>query len=330
MADQARGSSFDLKLNLLKEGCSFSFFQAIRLLSLLNSKRTTESENITIRPELSLGFPASDIAHIEEISGEMPNFLITATFLGLYGTSSPLPTFYTEDLFREAGEDESITRDFIDIINHRLYSLFFRCLTKYRLFFQVVEQENPSYLERLFCLLGLGEEKMRKQIPGAYQLIRYAGLFTHFPRSALGLKTLLQDYLGHIPIEIIQNRSRRLSIPEDQRMCLGVSSVSLGEESYIGQEIEDRMGAFRIKIGPVNQDQFHALLPGNDDFKKLTFLIRLYLTEPLEYDIDLFLDGEVKTTCLGSPKWSSLGLDTWTFSGDYAGEMRAIFYPQNN
>jgi type VI secretion system protein ImpH len=338
MASQIRGPSFDLKLNLLKEGYSFSFFQVIRLIRLFSrcdipaeEEQTTKNEKIKIRPELSLAFPASDIARVEELPGDIPSFMVTATFMGLYGVSSPLPTFYTEDLFIEAAEDETVARDFIDIISHRLYLLFFSCLNKYSQFLQVVEERDFQNLERLFCLLGIGEKELRKEVPEAYGLIRYMGLFTQFPRSSLGLKTLLQDAFKGIPIEIIPCLLRWLKIPEDQRMYLGVSGVTLGEDSFLGEEIEDRMGAFRLQIGPVNQDQFHALLPGTKDFKRLSFLIKFYLTEPLEYDVDMTLtEGEIKTVCLGGPKWWRLGLDTWTFSGEYPGEIKANFYPQNN
>lgn len=337
MAGQIGGPSFNLKLHLLKEGHTFSFFQVIRLLRLLNreaaqseAQRPIEDEHIRIRPDLSLAFPASDIARVEELPGEASSFLVTATFLGLYGTSSPLPTFYTEDLLDEKAEDKSITRDFIDIIHHRLFLLFFQCWTKYRQFLQVVEEDNHHYLDRLFCLLGLGEKKLREGIPEPYGLIRYAGLFTQFPRSAAGLKTLLCDALGGIPVEIVPCRTRRIMIPHDQRMLLGVSGVSLGEDSFVGEEIEDRMGAFRIRVGPLNQDQFHALLPGNDSYDKLSFLTRFYLTEPLEYDLELIASGaEVRTVCLGASRCSRLGLDTWIFSGDYCGEARAVFHPES-
>lgn len=328
MAGQDRRSSFDLKLNLLKEGHSFSYFQVIRLIRLF-LRDADKIMNMRIRPELSLTFPSSDISRVEELPGEQSSFLVTAAFLGLYGVSSPLPTFYTEDLLREAAEDESIMRDFIDIINHRLYELFFHCLTKYHQFFQVVEEERPQYLQRLYCLLGIGEKELRDEVPGPYGLLRYIGLFSQFPRSALGLKTLLRDAFHGIPLEIIPCCSRKLSIPEDQRMYLGISGISLGENSCLGQEIEDRMNAFRIKIGPVNQTLFQGLLPGNRDFKKLSFLTRFYLTDPLDYDLDLTLsEGEVHTTILSGRNWSKLGLDTWVFSGDnYPDEARAVFYP---
>jgi len=116
MGDQNRGSTPNLnsnyktglKIELLKHGHEFSFFQAIRLLRLINpsgseSQAFSEScDHISVVPHLSLGFPASDLEKIEELEGNHPpRYKITANFLGLYGSSSPLPTWYTEELLEE-------------------------------------------------------------------------------------------------------------------------------------------------------------------------------------------------------------------------------------
>jgi type VI secretion system protein ImpH len=180
-----------LKQELLREGHAFSFFQVIRLLRLfaMHASGTQKSpsdfrEKLRIRPNLSMAFPASDVESIEQFGDpEDPNFLITANFLGLYGSASPLPTFYTEDLIDEAAEDESVSRDFIDIVNQRIFSLLFECWGKYRQTLQVVEEKNAAHLERLLCLLGIGEKSFRKDIPEPHRLLRYIGLFTQFPHS---------------------------------------------------------------------------------------------------------------------------------------------------
>ena len=335
MAGQGWGSPADIRFDLLKNGHAYSFFQVIRLLRLLCGGPEKPKEegrkrgNIRVRPDLSLGFPAADIAKVEERGIEGSGFRVTATFLGLYGTSSPLPTFYTEDLLEEASEDQSATRDFLDVINDRLYDLLFRCWGKYRMFQQVAEEGNPRDLEKLFCLVGLGEEGLRDDAPEPYSLLRYAGLFSQFPRSALGLETLLQDALGGIPVEVVPCLVRNVKIPSDQRFSLGSSGCTLGEDGFLGEEIEDRMGKFRLRFGPLPIERFRSLLPGNPDHGRLAFLARLYLVDPLEYDIELLLmEGDARTVCLGAPKWSTLGWDTWTFSGDSLGEMNAVFPPQ--
>jgi type VI secretion system protein ImpH len=336
MATQGGRSSFDLKLDLLKEGHGFSFFQAMRLLRLFvpSSKGRSgagfnDLEHIRVRPKLSLAFPPADVDSIEESEGEEPQFLVTVTPLGLYGASSPLPTFYTEDLLEEASEDESVTREFIDTINHRLFFLLFRCWTKYRQFIQVVEEKNPQHLERLFSLVGFGEEALRQDVPDAYGLLRYVGLFTQFPRSGAGLQALLQDAFGNVPVAVEPCVLRKARIPVDQRLMLGESGGALGVDSYIGEEMEDRMGKFRLRIGPLDRHQFQRLLPGGGGCEKLVFLTKCYITDPLEYDVELTLaEGEARGVCLGQPEWSRLGWDTWVFADEPIGEVKATLFPE--
>jgi type VI secretion system protein ImpH len=330
MAGQDGGSSVNLKLDLLKEGHTFSFFQVMRLLRFFGGRLprskdapSVDNEHTRIRPELSFAFPPADVSGIKQSESDPPDYLVTATFLGLYGTSSPLPAFYTEDLMDEAREDESVTRDFMDIIGHRLYVLLFRCWTKYRQFVQVAEERNHDDLQRLFSLIGLGEREFRRDIPDVYGLIRYIGLLTQFPRSALGLKTMLQDALADVPVNVEPCILRKAKIPPDQRLCLGESGCTLATDSFIGEQIDDRMGKFRLVMGPLKSQAFQQLLPGTPDCEKAAFLTRFYLTDPLEYDMELILaEKEAQCTCLGASEWSRLGWDTWCFSGSHLGEVR--------
>jgi type VI secretion system protein ImpH len=336
MAGQNRESSFTLKADLLGRSHEFSFFQVIRLLRIFGGgiERYEDAggieKNIRIRPDLSLSFPASDIASIEE-ADDTGRFLVTTTFLGLYGSSSPLPTFYTEDLMDEARDDMTVTRDFIDIINHRLFLMLFHCWTKYRQFIQVIEEQNPSDLERLFCLIGLGEKEFREPVSETYPLIRYAGLLTQFPRSALGLETLLKDVLTGTAVEVIPCIRRKVKISQDQRLFLGTAQCALGESTILGEEIDDRMGKFRIQIGPLSSVRFQELLPGTPAYRRMHFLTQFYISEPLEFDFALILgEREAKTACLGSPQWSRLGWDTWTFSSDQINEVKVSFPSYQN
>jgi len=338
MASENRGSSADLKSDLVSKGHAFSFFQVIRLLRLLGQHTAAESESDTgakepvwIRPELSMAFPPSDVARVEELPGETSRFRVTTRFLGLYGVSSPLPTFYTEDLVGEASEDETVTREFLDVVNQRIFQLFYDCWSKYREYLQVAEAKDEAYLERLFCLLGLGEKEFRKNLPQAESLIRYVGLLTQFPRSALGLRALLQDALGGIPVEIIPCVPRKMKLPSDQRLGLGGPRGRLGDDTVVGEEIEDRMGKFRVRLGPLTGDQFQSFLPDQAGHRRFVFLTRFYLNDPLEFDLELLVDaGDVQGASLGVPSWSHLGWDSWIFSGEIEGLVSARLTPSQN
>lgn len=341
MAGTDRGTSsdlkLDLKLSLLKEGESFSFFQAIRLLRLYldepakdTGQDVYEHKQLRVVPHLSLGFPASDIESIAETTdqNEATGFTIQANFLSLYGSSSPLPTFYTEELISEAIDESSASRDFLDIIHQRLYLLFFQSWLKYRQFQQISEEEDSSHLERLFCLLGMGEPEFREKIENPKDLLRYTGLFSQAPRSALGLKTLLSDALN-IPVDVLCCLERKAKIPEDQRIQLGGTLVGLGSGSFLGEEIGDRMGKFRIQIGPLDEPNYRAFFPGSELYEKTLLLTDLFVSDPLDYDIEVTMEGrQAKTVCLGGEQWSGLGLDSWLFSGEETGEKRNLFHPQ--
>lgn len=335
MAGADREPSVALRHDLLREGPRYDFYQAVRIARLLCGRPVEEGDGsreriarLRIRPDLSLRFPPSDVVKVEEIDGEEPGFRFTVSFLGLYGASSPLPTFYTEDLFAEASEDSSACRDFLDIVNQRLYELLFACWAKYRAFLNVVEEGRPEDLERLFCLVGLGEPEQREGLPEPEALLRYAGLFTQHPRSALGLATLLRDALGDVPVEVVPCVRRTVTIPADQRFSLGGSACRLGVDARIGLELEDRTGKFRLRLGPVSLERYDALLPGRPLHRKAVRLVRFYLNDPLEYDMELALaDGEAATVCLGGDRLSTLGWDTWIFSGGRIGEVRAVFPP---
>lgn len=323
-----------LKLELLKEGRAFSFFQVVRLLRLIGLRSSRKpgpsfefAENLRIRPHLSLAFPSADIESIEESGDDTdPRFLITANFLGLYGSASPLPIFYTEDLIDEESEDESVSRDFIDILNQRLLSLLFECWMKYRQFLQVVEAKNSAHIDRLFCLLGLGDNAFRKDIPEPQRLLRYIGLFTQFPRSGTGLKTLLKDALSGTPVDVIPCVKRIAKIPESQTFHMGVSGCLLGVDSYLGDEIVDRMGKFRIQLGPLTREAFKRLSPGTESFNWFSSLTDLYFIEALEYDVEFILaQAQALTVRLGDVERATLGMDSWVFSFSELGEVRTRF-----
>jgi type VI secretion system protein ImpG len=332
MAESTWQSSSPLMQDLLARGHEFSFNQIMRLARIAlgadaapNFPKASGREQLRIRPELSLAFPAADVANVQRCGQNEAELLVTATFLGLYGVSSPLPTHYTEYLLEEGAADSSVSRDFLDIIHQRLYQLYFQAWSKYRLFVGVAEANNHLDRERLFCLIGLGEEELRSSLPDAWSLVRYAGLLTGFPRSAQGLLTLLRDALGMRAVEIEQCVLRKVPVPADQQMCLGLSSTRLGVDTFLRSEMPDRTGKLRIALGPLSREDFDSFLPGALRHEKLASLVRLYVNDPLELDVKLTLAaGQARPIRLGDPDGPRLGLNTWSFSGTL-GEVSAIF-----
>ena len=333
MADTSGKATSPIINDLLSRGHEFSFSQIMRIARRHFGVGGPEElpgvhwqDRVHVRPDLSLTFPAADVVRVERTGRNNADLLVTTTFLGLYGASSPLPTHYTEDLLDEAATDSSVSRDFLDILHQRLYHLYFECWNKYRFFIRLAEENNPQDLKRLYCLIGLGEKELRDSVPDARSLLRYAGLFTQAPRSASGLQTILRDALGIRNLEVEQCVLRRVPIPEEQRTRLGVANMRLGVDTILGSEVMDRMGKFRIHIGPVSAEEFGTLLPDMPRHDKLANLIRLYIVDPLDCDLKITMAaGEARPIRLGDPDGPRLGWNSWCFSGETLGEVSAVF-----
>jgi type VI secretion system protein ImpH len=341
---------FSILEDLLENPRGYSFLQGVRLLRHAHGVRGIEGartflrEQLRVRPYLSLGFPPTDLVEVKELvqddaSGDerqeggpflakheaTRRFQITATFLGLYGPSSPLPTFYTEELLDEQSEDKSVTRDFLDILNHVFFALFALADAHYSLSHQVCEELDEDVLLRLYSLVGLGSQDLIQgtiRNPGA--LLRATGLLTQFPRSAAGLRGLLADRIG-APVHIRQCEPRVAVIPEDQRCCLAHGANVLGSDAWIGSRVDDAMGKMHIVVGPLDAETFENALPGKKNHDDLLMMIRFYCTQPLEFDLEfVLLPDEAQPGRLGEQRWSRLGCDVWLASTPLP-EGRAVF-----
>lgn len=317
--------------DLIAHGYEFSFAQLLRLARhhfahTGDLHEVPWQDRVWVRPTLNLAFPAADVAQVERHRNDGSELLITTTFMGLYGPSSPLPTHYTEDLLDEASLDCSLSRGFLDLLHQRLYHLYFQCWSKYRFFIRVTEEKNPQDLKRLFCLAGIDDKNQRAMISGVESLLRYTGLFTQHPRSASGLQTLLKDALEIKTLKVEQCVLRRVPIPHDQQLRIGVLGTRLGENTVLGSEVADRMGKFRIHIGPLSREEFASLLPDTPKYEKLALLTRFYIEAPLDFDVMVTMaEGEARPIRVGDPDGQRLGYNSWCFSGDTLGETSAVF-----
>ena len=126
---------------LLKRPRAFEFYQLLHLIERLRPERAqigragpAQDEPVRLRPTLDLAFPTADLDTADwredPLDGE-GKLLLTTTFLGLYGSDSPLPTHVTEALLPEQEADQRV-RDFLVLFHHRVLSLLFRVWTKYR------------------------------------------------------------------------------------------------------------------------------------------------------------------------------------------------------
>lgn len=317
----------------------FTFFQAVRLLEAytecaqLGTEISPRGETVRFRADASLSFPVGEVQDIcspeDDDEDAKTRYQLTGTFLGLYGPSSPMPAFYTELLIKEEGagtdEDRARLREFLDIFDHRMFSFCYRALSKYRyhLLFEPGGKDPTS--QYMLSLIGRGTEGMPDNRPvDAIRTIRYSGLMTQQPKSCAGLEGILRDFFQGIDVSIEQCVGRWLHV-EDYN-DLGVRFCALGEDMIIGSRKYDRNGKFRITLGPVKFEDYMQFLPGRKKTSELHELVRLYLLDELEFDVEIWLLAEeVPTTQLGgNDPAPMLGWTTWL--GEERRENRSVVF----
>ncbi|CAE6781809.1 MAG: type VI secretion system baseplate subunit TssG [Nitrospira sp.] len=336
MAEQDRTTDHPLVEDLLRRAQDYSFFQLVTLVERLCRPRAAvggegpaEGEALRFRPELSFAFPVSDIAALEKSRMQPLRFRVTTTFLGLYGTTSPLPPFYTEDLMAQE-EGEEAVRSFLDLFHHRLLSLFYRAWVKYRYHIQFDPSGEDPFSQRMLAFLGLGAKEVAEKtgLPVS-RLLRYAGLFSQRPRSASALEGMLSDLFDGIEVRITQCTGRWVAIPPEQQSTLGRQNCALGRDCALGNRVINRQSSFRLTMGPMSHDTFVSLLPGSTGMERMEALVRLFVQDRFDADLELLMPEEgIPTFRLLSKQGDGprcrLGQTTWLPARSGNGGVRRV------
>lgn len=277
----------DPRIEALMDGArTTAYFQALLFAEeilggvRLGKDGPPRDERIRLRPSISLGCPPSDL---ESIETENKRLLFTTTFLGLYGSDSPLPNSYIDHFTRISLEPRGQrVRDYLDIFHHRLHSLLYRGWKKSRPV-STDDDDVEALYDRVLALTGYAK---RLRLGGTTPpKLAEARLRTLRCRTAGGLEALLKQRLGYT-CAVEQLCARTVGIPEAQRARLGQNNCRLGIDLVAGTTIVDR-NKIKLKIDATNYKMWLDLAPSGQDRKSLTLAMNSYLRDPVDYDIDV-------------------------------------------
>jgi type VI secretion system protein ImpH len=320
---------------LLAEPHRFSFFQAVLLLHKISPEAAEighagppAAEPVRLTVDTGMGFPECDVAGVAATNDESgPPYRLTANFLGLHGSTSPLPGFYAEDVLRDL-DNEGTLAAFLDIFHHRVLSLFYRCWLRYRHHFLFASQGADEFSRAMFALTGLGDRQLIAESGfTAVRYLRFAGLVTQKPHGAASLRGILAEYFDGVRVGIRQALGRWLPVEPQQRAKLGGPASHLGKSFIIGDRIYDRLSKFRVVIGPLDFNTYIKFLPGGIWHKALKKLVRLFCVDQLDFDIELILQaGETPSLRLDLTGNAQLGWTTGFFEARRAQKDVAVVF----
>ena len=335
MAAPGRRTDASLETALFERGYEFEFFQAARLLARIFAERKPvggtakpHEEFARFGARLSMAFPPSQIHDIVRVPDSPDPARVTVAFLGLTGTQGILPLWYTEWMIaRQAAKDHTLAA-FFDLFNHRLLSLFYRAWEKHRppVLFELSaarSQKPDPFTHSLFDLIGMGTAGLRGRMRLQDEsLLLYAGLIAQRPHSASALRGILRDYFS-APVEIDQCVGDWYELEEADRCYLApeMERNQLGEGAFLGDEVWNQQGRFRIRVGPLGFERFLDFLPDGRAMAKLVQLTRYLVGQAMAFDVQVFLRaGEVPYCRLDdegdhAPRLGWMG---WLKTGEFA------------
>lgn len=300
---------------LIDDPKSHHIFLALRILEAefddaprLGDTRRPSQDKVRLGQEPSMAFAPTTISAFRP-PGARPGVL-TNRFFGFFGPHGPLPIYMTE----YARERQSKHRDrtlvgFADMLTHRMMSLLYRAWVTGAPAVDLDRGQGTSFERHVAALAGYRADSLQQRDAMPDMAKRFfAGLLAAGPKNAEGLVSMLRSFFDfEVRCEEFIGTWLQLE-PED--LCQLGRGGRLGEDINIGSAIWTRTTKFRLIVGPLDLETYERLLPGQSSMARLADVVRNYLGDTLDYDVNLVLRGDhVPRACLDGT--TRLGQTSW-------------------
>jgi type VI secretion system protein ImpH len=283
-------------------------------------------EPIRFRADTSLAFPTASISEITPRPGHTSigepttRVEVVATFLGLVGSVSPLPSYFAEEILQTEA-DSPTARDLLDVFHHRVLSLLYRAVSRYSPAHEFSADASDRWSLRTLSLAGQDPSSSATTVP-RWRLLRWAPLLAWNRCSTWQLEAALEDVLkGELDpgasVKIEQFVGTWVAIPEAEQITLGMQHSTLGKDMVLGTRIFDLSSKIRLAIGPLR----HVTYRRFQDEARIKALIdstlALFFKDPMEPELALNLAaGNSPAMRLVAGGGCRLGVDSFLGSPD--------------
>lgn len=288
---------------LLADPQTHHIFLALRIIEAaypdaprLGESRRPREDMFRMSQEAELAFPPSTIAAITPPQDGRPGRLVQRMF-GLWGPMGPMPlhlTEYARD--RQRNQKDTTLVAFADMLTHRMFCLFYRAwaaaqpapsfdraLTGNR-----SGQPADPFEQKVAALSGHYGAAMRDRDSMPDMAKRhFVGHLAPGPRHADGLVSIVATFV-RARVTLQQFVGEWLELEANDRWELGRGG-GLGQGTSIGSRVWSHAAKFRLRIGPMRLPDFQRLMPGSPSLKRLEDLVRNYVGDTFDWDINLVL-----------------------------------------
>ncbi|MGP1254700.1 MAG: type VI secretion system baseplate subunit TssG [Kiloniellales bacterium] len=306
-------------LALLREAPhKVDFFAAGRLLECshrdrprLGASLRASDDPVRFEVPVELTFAPSTLAGLTLDARGIAHLQVR--MFGLTGPNGALPlhiTEYARD--RQRSHGDATLAAFLDVFHHRMISFFYRAWATGKAAVALDRPDADYFAPRLAALSGLGMPSLRNRdaLPDFLKL-RFTGRLAAQTRNAEGLEAMVRAALK-VPARLLEFVGQWLPLARDERTRLGgrTATSTLGRTALLGERVWSVQHAVRLELGPLSLAEYEGLLPGGRGLAWLRAILRGYLGEETDCEVNLILAGEeVPTLALG--RGQRLGWTTW-------------------
>lgn len=308
----------------------FHIFQALRLIESeyadrprLGESRRPREDAVRLGQVAELAFPTSTLAGFDPPEDGRPGHLDNR-FFGLFGPNGPLPlhlTEYARDQLRNRHDPTFVA--FANIFTHRMLSLFYRVWASGQPAPSFDRVGSDPFQRKVAALAGYAGDELeaRDAMPDLAKR-HFAGRLGLGTKNAEGLLAILSAFF-RAAVTLESFIGCWLPLEPGDRWRLG-SRVRLGRTASLGGKVWSRSSKFRLRLGPLSLDEFRRMLPGGTSLARLEAIVRNYVGDALDWDLNLVLRrDEVPVAVLGRD--AVLGHICWIGRRDCPSDARDLF-----
>lgn len=298
----------------------FDFFQAVRRLECIYAKELGNTikpadDPIRLVHEGHIRFAPSTVYSFTPKKHNKPACL-SSYFLGLLGPQGPLPMYLTEYAHERKihYHDETLIH-FLDMFHHRMLSFFYRAWADNQPVVHLDHSDKDKFKNYTGSFFGIGDAACQNRDElSDYNKLFMSGHLSCQTKHVQGLESLIFSFFK-LPVKINEFIGEWISLPEDNICQLGLGSdvSTLGENVIVGARIWEAQQKFRIIFGPLSYEIYKTFLPGNYSLKILIDMVRNYVGDIFNWDLQLILKKE-EVPPLEINGHQQLGYTTWSFS----------------
>jgi len=314
----------DLLVGLSNNIEALDFISAMRLIESrfpekprLGEGARVSDDMVRLSQHISLSFKGPALQSFEKTVSGQHGHRLYCNFFGLLGSNGPMPLHYTGYADQRSRHHSDPTfREFLDLFNHRMLSLFYRASAA---FDPAVNHDRPNEnnFDVFIGALGgymHGGGLSRDAIPDSFKRYQAISLGS-MAKSPEVLEKLVEEYFD-VPASVSEFVGGWLKLPVNAQISLDShsSSSQLGVASYAGRKVWSIAHKFRLAIGPLDWSDYLSFKPGGKRVNALYDLVRNYVGDEWDWDINLLINkGKIQPCTLNRKR--SLGFDGWLVGG---------------